>query len=254
MSAARHLASFAISLVVATGVIAIWQAIASAGLVPQVFLPSPVRTFAALAGGFTQGPLLAATLATVQRMVLGWLVACLAGVVLGALLGSSRRLRIYLGPMLEALRPVPSSALIPIFIAAVGLSEGMIIGVIAFGALWPMLLATMHGLASVEPLLYEVASALRMRRVAVIRKIGLPNAVPDIVASMRLSLTIALILAVVGEMLTGRVGLGQWLLVTSRSFAAAQTYAGIIVLGALGFLTNAAMTVAEKRALRWKAR
>ncbi|MBZ0162743.1 MAG: ABC transporter permease [Notoacmeibacter sp.] len=199
------------------------------------------------------GPLFDASLATLRRMLFGWFFACAVGITLGALVGSSATLKVYFAPMLEALRPLPASSLIPLFIAVVGLSEGMILGVIAFGALWPLLLSTIHGMASVEPLLHEVGSALAMRKRDVLRKISLPNAMPDILAAMRLSLTISLILAVVCEMLTGSEGLGQWLLATSRAFASAKMFAGIVILGLMGYASNALLNAVEKRLLRWKA-
>ena len=85
----------------------------------------------------------------------------------------------------------------------------MVLAVIAFGALWPMLLATVHGFAAVEPRLYEVARALGMSRLAVILRLALPSSMPDIFSGMRLGLTVALILAVVGEKCCGPDGLGH---------------------------------------------
>jgi ABC-type nitrate/sulfonate/bicarbonate transport system permease component len=229
-----------------------WHLVTAYALVPSVFLPSPAGTFSALTTGLGNGPLLSASLATLQRMISGWLLACIAGISLGAVIGTSPRFERYLGAMLEAFRPIPASALIPLLIALFGLSESMILSAIALGALWPLLLSTRHGVQSVEPTLYDVAAALGMCRLAVIFKIGLPNAVPDILAAMRLSLTIALILTTVCEMLSGNNGLGQWLLVSSRNFASANVFAGIVVLSLFGYLSNSAMNAVEKHQLRWK--
>jgi len=249
---ASRLTSFLISLGVAALLILLWHAVVQAGLVHRVFLPSPLKTAAALLAGLRDGPLLGASLATLRRMFYGWFLACVAGITLGALVGNSKTLKVYVAPMLEALRPLPASALIPLFIAVVGLSEGMILSVIAFGALWPLLLSTIHGIASVEPVLYEVGNALVMNKRDVLLKISLPNAMPDILAAMRLSLTISLILAVVCEMLTGSEGLGQWLLNTSRAFASAKMFAGVVILGLMGYASNALVNAVETRLLRWK--
>ncbi|WP_246249165.1 ABC transporter permease [Chelativorans alearense] len=248
-----QIASFALSLLVALALIGLWHFVASARLVPPIFLPLPEKTFDALVTGMQNGVLLDASLATLRRMFFGWFLACLAGISLGALVGSSQKLRIYVAPMLETLRPLPASSLIPLFIAVIGLSEGMILGVIAFGALWPLLLATTHGIVSVEPLLIEVAQALAMPKHKVLWKISLPSAMPDILAAMRLSLTVSLILAVVCEMLTGSEGLGQWLLATSRAFASTKMFAGIVVLGLMGYASSLIMNLVEARALKWKS-
>ena len=82
--------------------------------------------------------------------------------------------------------------------------------------------------------------------------IGLPNAVPDILAGMRLSLTVALILAVVGELLTAQEGLGTAVLHAARSYRAADLYAGILLLGLIGLVSNYCLAIADKRILAWK--
>jgi ABC-type nitrate/sulfonate/bicarbonate transport system permease component len=230
-----------------------WQLLANTHWISAVFLPGPDRVWAALVRGFASGALPDAMWQTVQRMIVGWLFASLVGVVLGALIGMSEPARTYLGPTLEFLRPLPASAVIPLGIAFFGLSDGMVLGVIAFGALWPTLLATVHGFAAVEPTLYEVSRALGMSRMAVIWKIALPSSLPDILGGMRLSLTVSLILAIVGEMLASRGGLGKEILLASRTFHAPDLFAGVVLLGVLGYITAQGLFAVEARLLPWRA-
>ena len=143
--------------------------------------------------------------------------------------------------------------MIPVAIAMLGLTQAMALFVIAFGAIWPIMLATIHGFAAVEPRLYEVARSLQMSRLAVISKIALPSASPDILAGMRLSLTVALILSVVCEILAGLDGLGHWVLLSARAFRSADLFAGVILLGVTGYVTSVAMSLAEHRLLAWQA-
>ena len=242
-----------LSFVTAAALVALWQLIANLKLVSPVFLPGPDRAWAALLRGLSSGDLAVKFLGTVEHMALGWLAASIAGIALGALIGSSRAMRDYVAPSLEFLRPLPVSAIIPVAIALFGLTQGMALFVIAFGAIWPMLLATVHGFAAVEPRLYEVARSLHMSRLAVIFKIALPSASPDILSGMRLSLTVALILSVVCEILAGLDGLGHWVLLSARSFRSADLFAGVILLGVIGYVTALAMSLAEKRLLRWRS-
>jgi sulfonate transport system permease protein len=241
------------SLGVAAGFVAAWQIVADLKLVSPVFLPGPDRAWTALFHGFAAGNLAQKLAGTISHMLEGWLIASIAGVALGALIGSSRAMRVYVGPMLEFLRPLPASAVIPLAIAIFGFSPAMAIGVIAFGAIWPMLLSTVHGFAAVEPRLYEVARALHLSRWQVIVKIALPSALPDIVAGLRLGLTVALILAVVCEMIAGLDGLGQWVLLAARTFHSPDLFAGVILLGAIGFAGALALNLAERRLLAWRA-
>jgi sulfonate transport system permease protein len=241
------------SFIVLAAAIAAWGEIAALKLIPPLFLPSPARAFNALIAGFARGDLLAKLEGTLTHMAIGWIVASLAGVALGAMIGASARARAYVGPTLEFLRPLPASAIIPVAIAIFGLTPAMAIGVIAFGSIWPMLLSTVHGFAHVEPRLAEVARALQMSRLSIVWKIGLPSALPDILAGLRLGLTVALILAVVCEMIGGIDGLGQWELVAARAYRSADIFAGVILLGLTGLIANTALTLIEARALRWRA-
>lgn len=242
------------SLLVAACFVLAWQWIADHKLVSPVFLPGPDRAWAALIKGLSTGDLGAKFLATVERMIYGWLLASLVGVALGAAIGTSKALRAYLAPMLEFLRPLPASAIIPVAIAILGLSDAMALVVIAFGSLWPVLLATIHGFSAVEPRLYEVGRALGLSRASVIVKIALPSASPDILAGMRLGLTVALILSVVCEMIAGRDGLGNWILLAARHFRAPDLYAGVILLALIGYLSTVGIAAIENRLLVWRRR
>lgn len=249
------------SFAVLCALVALWWIASNAGWVSRVFLPTPQATFASLLEGLNlsgpnenrgNGELLAFTQATVGRMVEGWLLASLFGVALGAAIGVSPAVRAWIQPTLEFIRPLPASALLPLAISIFGLNPGMVLFVVAFGAMWPVLLATVHGFAAVEPRLSEVARCLQMSRAAYIWKMGLPNAMPDILAGMRLALTIALIVAVVGEMIASQNGLGQAILLAARAFRASDLFAGIVLLGLIGFASNALLAFAEKRLLRWQ--
>jgi len=250
---ARRMLWLMASFAVAVGFVMLWQAVADAKLVLPLFLPGPDRAWAALVAGIENGILTTKWLGTVERMINGWLLASLAGIVIGATMGSSATAQTYFGPFLELIRPLPASAIIPVAIALLGLSDAMVLSVVAFGALWPMVLATVHGFASVEPRLHEVGRTLGLSRWEFIRKIALPSSLPDILAGMRISLTMALVLSVVGEMLASRDGLGNWILLSARSFRAPDLFAGVILLGVTGLVSASLLSIAEGRLLRWRA-
>jgi ABC-type nitrate/sulfonate/bicarbonate transport system permease component len=239
-------------LAVVAALIAGWSEIAALKWVSPVFLPSPERAWTALVHGLEHSDLGVKLSGTIEHMLAGWLIASTLGIALGALIGSSALARTYVGPTLEFLRPLPASAVIPVAIAIFGFTPAMALGVIGFGAIWPMLLSTMHGFAAVEPRLGEVARALRLSRWQAAWKISLPSAAPDILAGLRLGLTVSLILAVVCEMIAGLDGLGQWVLLAARSYKSADLFAGVMLLGAIGLVANSALSLAEGRLLRWR--
>jgi sulfonate transport system permease protein len=240
------------SLAVALALIGLWQLGANAGLISPVFFPGPDRSFGTLWEQLHEADFWLAFGETLRRMALGFVTASLAGIVAGAAIGLSPTLRAYLEPTLELVRPLPASAVIPLFVLLIGLNERMIVSVIAFASLWPVLLATVHGFKTVEPRLIEVSRMLHMSTFAFILKIALPNAMPDIFAGLRLALTISLILAVVTEMLSGMAGLGHNIIMAARSFRSADLYAGIIVLGFVGYVTNIVLARVERHMLRWR--
>jgi ABC-type nitrate/sulfonate/bicarbonate transport system permease component len=231
-----------------------WQLVANYAGIPPVFLPGPDRAWAALVSGVMSGDLISLTAATVERMIYGWVLASIAGIVVGAIIGSSKAAREYVAPMLEIVRPVPVSAFMPVMIAFLGLTGKMVNVVIAIGSVWPVLLATVHGVSSVEPRLIELSQSLRLSRLEILWKIALPNSMPDILAGMRIGLTVALILAVIGEMLASENGLGWYVLIGARSFRSAEVFAGVILLGLVGLVSNVILQEIERYMLRWKRR
>ena len=250
---ASHIArDWAGSLLGLASLLALWWAASHAQWVSKVFLPTPEATFNSLWEGLQQGDLAAYTGSTVWRMVQGWLLACVGGITLGALVGISARARAWVLPTLEFLRPLPASAVIPLAISLFGLSPNMVLAVVAFGAMWPVLLGTVHGFAHVPTRLREVALALELPAISYVTKMGLPHAMPDILAGMRLAMTVSLIVAVVGEMIASQSGLGQAILLAARSFRASELFAGIVLLGAIGFVSNALLALAERRLLVWQ--
>jgi sulfonate transport system permease protein len=155
-------------------------------------------------------------------------------------------------PTAEFLRPLPASAILPAAILILGLSDAMIVFVVAFGAVWPVLLGAVHGFRALDPRLVEVTRMLGLTRLQRAWKVQLPAALPDIFAGMRVSIAIALIVTVASEMLSSQAGIGYLMLVAARSFRSADIFAGVMVLGALGFATNSAVQMLEDRLLRWQ--
>jgi len=237
---------FALSLLVA------WQLLADMHLISPIFFPSPLRALAVLQHRLADGSLWLPLAATSLRMSIGWLAASVIGVVLGAAIGSSRFARDLLDPTLEFIRPLPASAVIPVAILFLGLSNAMSVTVIAFGAIWPVLLASVHGFSSVPPELANVSQVLDLGRAGFLRKIAFPSALPDIVAGLRVSLAVALILAVVTEMQSSLPGLGWDIFSAQRFYRSADLYAGLVMLALLGFAANHLILLLEWRVLRWR--
>ncbi len=249
----KRLLLLLLSVGVAAFIVGIWQLASNLHWVSPIFLPPPDRAWAALLFDIERGDLASRVLLTLEHMFYGWLLASLGGILIGSAVGISSTARAYLAPTLEFFRPLPASALFPVLIAFFGLTENMVLVVIGFGALWPTLLATINGFATVKPRLHEVARLMRLSRRQFILSIALPNAMPEILAGMRLSLTIALILSVTGEILSGSPGLGYWIMLQARAFRAPDLFAGVLLFGLIGYASVQIVSLLESWLLRWRA-
>lgn len=236
----------------AFGLLAIWQVLSELQVISPVFFPPPTRALSELASRLADGSAYPSISSTCLRMFFGWICASVLGVALGAIIGSSRIGREYLEPTLEFIRPLPASAIIPVAILFFGLTNQMSVAVIAFGAIWPVLLSSVYGFSSIQGRLQEVSAVLGLTRMEFLRKIAIPSAMPDILSGIRVSLAISLILAVVTEMQASLPGVGRDIFMAQRSFRSADLYAGLILLGAIGFTVNYALVAFENRALRWR--
>jgi ABC-type nitrate/sulfonate/bicarbonate transport system permease component len=185
------------------------------------------------------------------RLLAGWGLALTFGITLGALIGRSRLLSDFLNPPLQFLRAIPGPALIPVFILLLGTESTMRIVLIAFGSVWPVLLNTIEGIQTVDPLQLDTARAFRLPRRARLWRIVLPAAMPKIFAGMRISLSLAVILMVVSELVASTNGIGYRIQNAQIMFLLTDMWCGIVLLALLGFTLNWLFVKVEHRALGW---
>lgn len=182
---------------------------------------------------------------------IGLTLAILIGSVGGVLLGLSPSVRAFLAPAVHFLRSLPPPALLPLFMALFGIGVEMKIWVIAFTAIFPILLNAMDGVYSSEPRWLDVCRSYRVSSWRRFWVVILPGASPQIASGVRVSLQISLLLMVVSEMLASTGGVGFLILQSQQQFRIPDMWAGIIMLGILGFLLNAAFDPIERAVLKW---
>lgn len=190
-------------------------------------------------------------LPSLGNLLIGFGIACVLGVTLGLVLAATPRLLAAIEPELEFLRAVPAVALIPVAIIALGLGDTMRIAIIAFGAVWPILLNTIAGARSLDPVARDVSAAFDLNRTTRIFAVRLPAAAPQILAGARTSLSIAVVLVVVSEISGATRGIGFFVLAAQRNYAITNMWTGMIVLGIVGYLLNLLFRLVESRLLHW---
>ena len=188
---------------------------------------------------------------SLARLLVGWLAAVIIGVGIGTLIGLSSTARDVASPLIAFLRSIPPPALVPLFIVLLGIDDGMKVAMIGFGVVWPILLNTAAGVASVDGIQLDTGRAFRIGWAETLRRIVLPAAGPSIFAGLRISLSLAVILMVISEMVATVDGVGFALVQAQRSFRTLDVWAAIIMLGLIGYGLNALLALTEARALAW---
>jgi ABC-type nitrate/sulfonate/bicarbonate transport system permease component len=185
------------------------------------------------------------------RMGLGFGIAVVVAISMGLLLGLSRRARRAAAPIVEFLRAIPPPALLPFAILVIGVGDSMKVFIIAFVCLWPILLNTIDGVTGVDPTLRETTRVYGIDARDRLWRVMLPAASPQIFAGLRTSLSLALILMVISEMVASTNGIGYFVLQSQRTFAIPEMWSGILLLGILGYTLNGVFVLIERRVLRW---
>jgi ABC-type nitrate/sulfonate/bicarbonate transport system permease component len=190
-------------------------------------------------------------LPSLGRMFAGWGIAAALGIAAGVAIGTSRAASDAVLPALHFLRSIPGPALLPVFLVLLGTGTSMRVVLIAFGTIWPVLLNTMDGVRTVEPIQLETARVFGLRRWPRFRWVVLPAAMPKIIAGLRIAISIALILMVISELVGATDGIGHQMTAAQQQFLLTDLWAGIALLAILGYVLNMIFESVERRILRW---
>jgi len=223
------------------------------GWVNPTFLPPPTTIFATFWGIIASGSFVAPLAQTLLLLFTGYSIGCVAAIALGVLMGSSQPVFNLFEPLTELLRPLPKPALLPALILFLGLGARMEITIVALGCFFPVLINTIQGVRAVEPTMINTARTFGHGPMAIWRRILLPASAPYILAGMRISLGLGLILVVTAEMIAGSGGLGDSILSAQRTFLVKESYAWLVVLALLGLLLTWVFTWIEQRLAFWNA-
>jgi len=231
------------------------QALGSSGVLSRPVLPLASTVLARAAGLAGDPRFLTDLAATIEAWAVGLAIAVTVAVPCGLLLGNVPGVRSATRALVEFLRPIPAVVLIPLAALLLGPGLRMNITLIAYAAIWPVLLNTIYGLDDVDPLAKETLRAFGFGRIAVIRRVCLPSAAPFIVTGIRLASSVAIVVSIGTGVVTGRIdgnGIGAFIAdATTSSPNTAVVLAAALWAGLLGLALNALITWAGRRALPW---
>ena len=233
-------------------IIVIWQIFSSGGLVSATVLPSPLRIVETFYELMISGALFGHLQISIYRAVVGFLLGASIALVLGFIVGFSKRSESYIDPTMQMLRTIPSLAVTPLFILWFGFDELSKILLIAFASFFPVYVNTYNGIRSVDSKLFEVAQVLEFSKWQQLTKLILPSALSHILVGIRLSLGIAWLSLVVAELMGSSAGVG-YMIMDARQFSQTdKVFVGIIIFGVVGKLTDSLVRILEQKLLKWR--
>jgi ABC-type nitrate/sulfonate/bicarbonate transport system permease component len=240
-----------LGLVGLIGFALVLEVVPRTGLLPAEYAPPTSRILAALGDVVRRPEFWTALLDTLRTWGLGLAIAVAAGIAIGVPLGAVPLLRQATATTVEFLRPIPSVALIPLVIVLYGSTVRSTLVLVVYAAFWQVLVQVLHGVADVDPVAHDTARSYGLGRLARVRYLLWPTALPYVVTGIRLATSVALILAITGELVIGSPGLGKEIDRAQQGGAVPVVYALILVTGVLGVLANVGTRAVERRVLAW---
>jgi ABC-type nitrate/sulfonate/bicarbonate transport system permease component len=233
-------------------VLALWEMLSRAEVLSEDGFSRPSRFVVAGAKALADGTLLEQTAQTFAAATEALLIAAVAGIAIGAILGLFKPLERAAQLTIDALRPIPSVALIPLSLLLFGFSRNMSAAVAAFACFWPILLVTISAVRGVDGRLIEVGRLLGFSFARIIVKFALPAALPGILVGIRVSAGIAIVVTVTTEIVTNPRGLGFAMTMAAQSLQADLVWATLMWVGVIGWLVNWSLERLERRWLRYR--
>jgi len=240
-----------VPLIVPAALVAAWWFASAASTSP--YFPPLSRILTTFADNWLGDRVVSDVLPSLGRMLAGFCAAVVVGVGLGALLGRLPLLAHALNPVLQFGRALPATALVPVSIAVLGIGDVPKILLIAFVTVFPVMLNTIDGVRNIDPVLEDVTRSYRLTRRQRLWHVQLPAAAPQVVAGIRIALSVAFVMMIVSELIAATNGIGFVTLIAQQSFRVPLMWSGMILLGILGVAVNVLFAMVERRLLRWYA-
>ncbi len=222
-------------------------------LVDEVFLPPFTTVVGAFLDLIGNGQLADHLAASLSRALVGFFVAVAIAVPLGVAIGWYKPVADLLNPILEVFRNTAALALLPVFILILGLGETSKVALVIYACTFPILLNTISGVRTVDPLLVKSARSLGLPAHRLFQKVVLPAAVPTIFTGVRMAAASSILVLIAAEMVGAKAGLGYLITASQLNFRIPDMYAGIIAISLVGLVFNGVLVAIERRLSRWRA-
>ncbi|MCH7230554.1 ABC transporter permease [Glycomyces sp. L485] len=234
--------------------LAVWQLLTSYDVVAWVRfdkIPGPGEVGAAMTAQLESAVFYQHVVSSLGRILSGFALAGLAGVLTGIAVGRSKIAAALVRPLIEVARPIPAIALVPIAILLFPTSEQGIVFITFFAAFFPVTVATIHAMKALPPVWTDAARTLGASRFQILLHVVVPGAMPSIFSGLSVSMGVAWICVISAEMISGQFGVGYWTWMSYSLLDYAGVVTGMLTIGVLGFTTSWAIERVGRRVNRW---
>lgn len=247
-----RLKTIGLGFVVPMILLIVWQFVSKTGWVNTFILPAPTVVFQTIVELAQDGTLWGHIGITLYRVFVGFVIGMAIAVLLGIIVGISRRAETLLDPLCQAFRSIPSLAWVPLFILWMGIGEPSKVTLIAVGVFFPVYLNITSGIQGVDRKLVEVGQIYGFDSFQKVRRIIFPAAMPAFLTGLRSGLGLGWMFVVAAEIMGSSEGLGYLLIVGQNTINASLIIASIVLFAILGKLTDALLKQIEIRVLHWQ--
>lgn len=237
---------------VGIGVLCLWELVCRVFSIPIFVLPPPSAVAASMMKWWS--PLMLNAAQTLMTTLSGFAIAIVIGLVLGIAIGSSTLVYHGLYPLLIAFESVPKVAIVPVLVLWFGIGTVPAIITSFLIAFFPITVNVSTGIATVEPELRDVLRSLGAKPIDIVRKIGIPRAMPYFFASLKIAITFAFVGSIVSETVGANKGIGHLIMLASSRFDVALVFAGMIVTSFMGVTMYGIARLIETRVTGWATR
>lgn len=232
--------------------VAVWEIVVRAGLIDPLVLPPPSSVLRAAMQLVADGTLIADLTTSTRRALMGYVLGSAAAIPIGMITGSWRVGAVLFEPLLQLLRPIPALAWVPFSILWLGIGESQKLFVIALGVFFPVWLNTHIGMGNTPQRYVDVARTLGCNRLDLLVRVGLPAALPYVVAGLRQGIALAFLLLVAAELTGAEAGLGALISQSHLLYRTDRMLVGLLALGVLGAAVDLAFSKVARRVVFWR--
>ncbi len=235
-------------------IIVLWCVLSFGGIVSDLFLPSPLAVVRRIIELYKDGSLWANCYESTARVVIGWFWSVVVALPCGMLMANSRKFSAFIQPIIEFARYLPVVALVPLTLLYLGIDETQKYTIIFLGTFFQLVLMVCDTVSGVDANLINAAKTLGAGKWQVYREVILPAALPGLMDDFRLTIGWAWTYLVVAEMVAAQNGLGYMILRSQRYLATDTIFAGLILIGLIGLITDFLFRVLTRIVAPWHER